>query len=226
MTWRDSKTCLYLVGAKTSIELLNFYLLLSATPDIIAREKNVKLTIKQIKQLIKEEPENLLNEGSFENWPEKLQKMYKALWKDMVMDVQKTWEEAIYNRLLSDREEFNQTIKIDPVKNSPEKFFEYQFGDPIGRIIMHLTYSIYNKIAEKEEEEILDLLHSEWTSAADYFSKTEEAREIIKYTRGLVNFAWTVATGELPDGLDKLDELARSSVEGMLQAYGIYESLY
>ena len=180
----------------------------------------MKLTKDQLKRIIVEELRTLLNEN-FEDLPVKIQELYKAGWSDEVYAHRQTWEQTAYDALLKDENHFHANLTIF---STVDDYFEYQFGGPVTRIVMNLTHKMWDMISD---ETMADLLMDQWNSAVDYFENTEEGREIESYMRGLVGFAWAVASGELPESpySSKLSEMAKSNIEGMVSAYGLYESL-
>ena len=187
----------------------------------------MKLSTKQIKQIIIEELRELLNEGmlsSFEDFPPEIQELYKAGWPEELQASREVWEETAYVALLKDQERFDMYIKGSGSIGTPEKYFEYQFGQPVTRIIMNLTHQMYDIISD---ELITDMIIDDWNHAVDYFEKTEEGIEIVSYMEGLVYFAFDVASGKLPESpySSKLTTLAKSSKDGMVQAYNLYQTL-
>ncbi len=183
----------------------------------------MKLTTKQIKQMIKEELRTLQENENFENLPKIIKELYKAGWEDEVYSHRQTWEQVAYDALLKNEDQFQKSME-ELFEPTAEEYFEHQFGEPVSRIIMNLTYAIWETI---NDETMKDLLMDNWRHTAEYFKNTEEGREIEEYMRGVIDFAWTVASGELPESpyKSKLTMLAKSSKDGMVQAYGVYESL-
>ena len=194
----------------------------------------MKITEKDIRQMIKEELQSLKESQNFEEWPEELQQVFEEKWEDAVYSHRQTWEKVLYNSIIANKNSFERYIKGNSNLGTLDKYYNYQFKDPVKRIVTNITFELFDEYEKKKMYKESDILSNIWMGAIDYYKNTEEGREITDYLYNLAKFAWMVGTNEVPDGiseeqreyLSKIIEMAKGDPELMVSAYGLYETMF